>query len=40
MRYKRRKYVGRRNRRQFSRVAKRVHVRNLHRTLSRGGIRL
>lgn len=40
MRYKRHRISGRRNRKQFSRVAKRIHVKNLHRTLSRGGIRL
>lgn len=40
MRYRRRKIVGRRNRRQFSRVARKVHKKNLGRKLSRGGIRL
>lgn len=40
MRYRRKHLSGRRNRRQFSRVARRVHKRNLHRKLSRGGIRL
>lgn len=40
MRYRRRKLSGRRNRKQFSRVARRVHRRNLRKTISRGGIRL
>lgn len=40
MRTKRKRIKGRYNRKQFSRVARRVHKRNLHRTLSRGGIRL
>lgn len=40
MRYKRRRYSGRGNRKQFARVARKVHVKNLHKTLSRGGIRL
>lgn len=40
MRYKRKRIAGKRNRRNFSRVARKVHKRNLYRTLSRGGIRL
>lgn len=40
MRYKRSKFYGRRNRKQFSRVARRVHKKNLGKTIMRGGIRL
>lgn len=40
MRYSRKRIRGRRNRRSFSRVARRVHKKNLVKTLSRGGIRL
>lgn len=40
MRIRRKRIKGRYNRRQFSRVARRVHKKNLTRVLSRGGIRL
>lgn len=40
MRYKRKRYVGRKNRRNFSRVARRVHRKNLRGSISRGGYRL
>lgn len=39
-RYRRKRVTGRKNRRSFSRVARRVHKKNLSRVISRGGIRL
>lgn len=40
MRYKRYKLSRRYNSRQFSRVARRVHKKNLGKKINRGGIRL
>lgn len=40
MKLKRKRYSGIRNSRQFSRVARKVHKKNVRRKLSRGGIRL
>lgn len=39
-RYRRKRIYGRKNRRMFTRVARRVHKKNLTRVISRGGIRL
>lgn len=39
-RYHRKTYAGRKNRRLFSRTARKVHKKNIVKHISRGGIRL